>query len=71
MAGTWNARAGRALVRMSTKRTPPPAPADRNDRLPAAGPHDKPELTNPEATPGTGMLPDPKKPDDSDMQPSS
>ncbi|WP_230529845.1 hypothetical protein [Microvirga roseola] len=26
---------------------------------PAAGPHDKPSLTNPNATPGTGVLPEP------------
>lgn len=26
---------------------------------PAAGPHDKPSLTNPDATPGTGALPTP------------
>ncbi|MBJ6127936.1 hypothetical protein JAO75_21285 [Microvirga sp. BT325] len=25
---------------------------------PAAGPHSKPSLTNPDATPGTGALPD-------------
>lgn len=33
-----------------------------------AGPHSKRHLTNPEATPGTGMLPD--DPDDEHMQPS-
>ena len=32
-----------------------PAP----DKMPAAGPHDKPHLTNPDATPGTGSLPEP------------
>ena len=26
---------------------------------PAAGPHSKPSLTNPDSTPGTGALPDP------------
>jgi hypothetical protein len=26
---------------------------------PAAGPHDKPSLTNPDATPGAGALPEP------------
>ncbi|MGJ3263893.1 MAG: hypothetical protein ACFE0R_11720 [Salinarimonas sp.] len=25
--------------------------------IPPAGPHDSPELTNPDATPGTGVLP--------------
>ena len=29
---------------------------------PAAGPHAKPELTNTEATPGAGLLPDPDDP---------
>jgi hypothetical protein len=29
-----------------------------DDTLPAAGPHSKPSLTNPDATPGTGALPD-------------
>ncbi|WP_243369390.1 hypothetical protein [Microvirga solisilvae] len=28
------------------------------DAPPAAGPHSKPSLTNPDATPGTGALPD-------------
>jgi len=28
---------------------------------PAAGPHDKPHLTNADATPGAGALPDPSK----------
>jgi hypothetical protein len=44
-------------------------PAERG--TPAAGPHDRPELTNPDATPGTGMLPEPSdKLEDGDMQPS-
>jgi hypothetical protein len=38
-----------------------------NKPLPA-GPHSKPELTNTEATPGSGMLPD--DPEDENMQPS-
>ena len=28
-------------------------------KQPAAGPHSKPSLTNPDSTPGTGALPDP------------
>ena len=36
----------------STARSQPPA------SMPAAGPHDKPHLTNPDATPGTGSLPE-------------
>jgi hypothetical protein len=36
-----------------------PGQGERNTdpALPAAGPHDKPSLTNPDATPGTGALP--------------
>ena len=33
-----------------------PRPKSGKD-LPPAGPHDKPELTDPLKTPGTGMLP--------------
>ncbi len=33
---------------------------------PAAGPHAKPQLTDPEKTPGAGALPDPDKPRDPD-----
>ena len=35
----------------------PKAPTKRSDKLPPAGPHDQPALTNPDATPGTGALP--------------
>jgi len=38
---------------------------------PAAGPHAKPELTNPESAPGTGMLPDPEDPADATDSTSS
>src|SRR5215212_3850475 len=37
-----------------------------SDRLPAAGPHADPALTNPDATPGTGALTPPGQHDDSD-----
>jgi len=37
--------------------------------LPSAGPHARPELTNRDLTPGTGMLPDPES-HDPNMQPS-
>jgi len=37
-------------------KTSPDKPS--NGKLPAAGPHDKPHLTNPDATPGTGSLPE-------------
>ncbi|MGO4706383.1 hypothetical protein AB4072_11500 [Microvirga sp. 2MCAF38] len=37
-------------------------PGNEEHKLPAAGPHAKPELTNPDATPGTGSLPDPGEP---------
>jgi hypothetical protein len=39
--------------------------------FPAAGPHAKPELTNPESTPGTGLLPDPDRPKDAPDSASS
>lgn len=35
--------------------SPPDVPGDAP---PAVGPHGKPSLTNPDATPGTGVLPD-------------
>ena len=46
----------------------PPSEERREDaksrmRLPAAGPHAHRELTNPEATPGAGSLPDPEADD--------
>ena len=43
---------------------------EKREKIPAAGPHAKPELTNPDATPGTGMLP-PIDDDDPNVQPSS
>ncbi|MGU3495982.1 hypothetical protein ACLBXM_18220 [Xanthobacteraceae bacterium A53D] len=33
---------------------------------PAAGPHAKPELTDTSKTPGSGLLPDPHKPQEGD-----
>ena len=38
-----------------------PASSDKQPggKQPAAGPHSKPSLTNPDSTPGTGALPDP------------
>ncbi len=39
------------------------APEQREPASPA-GPHEKARLTNPDSTPGTGALPDPKKPED-------
>ena len=41
-----------------------------DDDMPAAGPHAKPELTNPDATPGSGMFPAPGDEDDTNAQPS-
>lgn len=38
------------------QKEPRPRPARR--RMHPAGPHARPELTDPEATPGTGALPD-------------
>lgn len=34
------------------------APKDAREAWPPAGPHAKPHLTNPDATPGAGALPD-------------
>ena len=39
-------------------------PAGVQDDMPLAGPHAKPHLTVPERTPGTGALPDPRRPRD-------
>lgn len=39
----------------------PESPGD-----PAAGPHAKPHLTDPQKTPGAGSLPDPKRPAEGD-----
>ena len=50
----------------------PPAPAaeerppEAQRQKPAAGPHAKPQLTDPEKTPGAGALADPDKPQDPD-----
>ena len=41
-----------------------------DDEIPAAGPHAKPELTNPDATPGSGMFPEPGDDDAADAPPS-
>lgn len=43
---------------------------DRKPDVPSAGPHDKPELTNPDATPGAGTLPDPGSSNPSDADAS-
>jgi len=40
-----------------------------SEKMPAAGPHAQPELTNPDATPGSGMF-QPLEGDDENMQPS-
>ena len=49
---------------------PSAARRDPSD-LPPAGPQAHPSLTNPDSTPGTGMLPPVGPSDDSNMQPSS
>lgn len=38
--------------------------AGGGEDYPAAGPHARPDLTNPMATPGAGLLPDPDDPSD-------
>jgi hypothetical protein len=48
----------------------PQANSSGDPIMSAAGPHDKPELTNKHATAGTGMLPKPgESADDNDMAP--
>jgi hypothetical protein len=47
-------------------RKPVPKPSEK---MPAAGPHARPELTNSDATPGSGMF-QPLEGDDENMQPS-
>jgi len=47
----------------------PQAASSGDPNVSAAGPHDKPELTNRHATAGTGMLPDPGEADENDMAP--
>ncbi len=39
------------------QRAQPKAEKNRGGDTPASGPHSKEELTNPDATPGTGALP--------------
>jgi hypothetical protein len=46
--------------------TPAPQKRQLKPDMPAAGPHAKPELTNPDATPGAGSLPDEKGDGDAD-----
>jgi NTE family protein len=48
---------------MNGKREPEPLP--RGENLPGAGPHADPKLTDPYKTPGTGMLPETKDPNQS------
>jgi hypothetical protein len=44
----------------------PPAPDPQDDTSPAAGPHADPDLTNDEATPGSGTLSPPGAADGTD-----
>ncbi len=54
MAPTSEKKPGEAPGPEETKKRRDRAP--QAARQPAAGPHAKPELTNPDATPGTGAL---------------
>ena len=47
------------------------APKRKAGEPPAAGPHAKAELTNPDSTPGSGLLPDPDHPADAQDSASS
>lgn len=42
----------------------PKKPKTDDEKPPIAGPHDKPGLRNPDATPGAGTLPADRKDDD-------
>jgi hypothetical protein len=42
-----------------------------DESTPPAGPHARPELMNPEATPGAGTLPPIGKEEDGNVQPTS
>ncbi|MCK0196721.1 hypothetical protein MWN34_07315 [Ancylobacter sp. 6x-1] len=48
----------------------PETPPGRKPDVPPAGPHAQPHLTNPDATPGTGMLPPVGEDEDPNAQPS-
>ncbi|KAA2235951.1 hypothetical protein [Salinarimonas soli] len=47
---------GSKSVREAERRGTAPKPSDE---LPPAGPHDRPDLVNPDSTPGTGVLQEP------------
>lgn len=62
-------------MRDQDRMRPKSEPADKKDpanaeQPPPAGPHAKPELTNPDATPGSGMLPADNAEDDANAGPS-
>ncbi|MDB5650025.1 MAG: hypothetical protein JWL62_1545 [Hyphomicrobiales bacterium] len=40
-------------------KAPEQKPDEKPEAFPAAGPHAHPRLTNPDATPGSGILPEP------------
>jgi hypothetical protein len=48
------------MAEKKTKAPPPrrPEPDTEPEAMPAAGPHAHPRLTNPDATPGAGVMPD-------------
>ncbi len=51
---------------MPDPRSNPPTPEPKDDK-PAAGPHARSDLTNKDATPGTGSLPDDDKDNEADV----
>ena len=52
----------RSLKMMGNHRDVPKKPKPEK-KVPPAGPHDKPELTDPEKAPGTGILPEEDQPE--------
>jgi hypothetical protein len=45
-------------------------PSEADEKMPNAGPHARPELTNKDATPGAGTLPPVGKSDDGNESPT-
>ena len=68
--GRDSEKAAKGARKSEQKESEAGGPAPTPD-APAAGPHAKPELTNTEATPGAGLLPDPEEPEESANSTSS
>lgn len=69
MAETNKAKTAETARQERAQGGQPNAKSSGDPNMSAAGPHDKPHLTNKVATEGTGMLPTPGKSSDDDMAP--